>query len=593
MSEYGAEGEVRLPSLGPRGWARWAWRQLTSMRTALMLLVLLAVAAVPGSVWPQRRTDPGLVSDYLLDHPTAGAWLDRLGVFDVYTSPWFSAIYLLLFVSLVGCVLPRARTHARALRTPPPATPSRLDRLPAHAARPLPAPVGTSSGGQAVDEAVAAAAERVLRARRFRVRRHDRAHSRCGLSVAAETGYLSETGNLVFHLALVGLLGALAWGSLGTYSGQVTLVEGRTFANVVTSYDSFTASRLVEVGELAPFTVRLDSLDVAFESDASGTQLGAARRFDAQLTVTDRPGATPRAVTVSPNRPLDVAGTRAFLVGNGYAPAITVRGADGEVAFRGPVTTRPMDGNYKSVIVLKVPDAVPRQIGLAGVFLPTYDTDADGIPVSLFPDTLNPRLVLQVYVAEPGEDGLGVNTGVPQSVFRLDTRSMTRLSDTNGTPLQLVLAPGATSPLPDGAGSVTFDGYARFAALDIRRDPSRVWALAFASLALAGLTASLFVRRRRIWVRAGLATDADLLKDTDGGGITVEAGGLARRDDPDLAGEVDAVLDQVVAALTGTAAAARAPADGPVTDRAAEPEAPQRAVPGGDSTPEGDRLGSR
>lgn len=33
---------------------RWAWAQLTSMRTALFLLFLLALAAIPGSMVPQR-----------------------------------------------------------------------------------------------------------------------------------------------------------------------------------------------------------------------------------------------------------------------------------------------------------------------------------------------------------------------------------------------------------------------------------------------------------------------------------------------------------------------------------------------------------
>ena len=34
------------------------WRRLTSMRTALILLFLLAVAAVPGSLLPQRNLNP-------------------------------------------------------------------------------------------------------------------------------------------------------------------------------------------------------------------------------------------------------------------------------------------------------------------------------------------------------------------------------------------------------------------------------------------------------------------------------------------------------------------------------------------------------
>ena len=45
------------PALSPVELARWAWRQLTSMRTALVLLFLLALAAVPGSIVPQKNLD--------------------------------------------------------------------------------------------------------------------------------------------------------------------------------------------------------------------------------------------------------------------------------------------------------------------------------------------------------------------------------------------------------------------------------------------------------------------------------------------------------------------------------------------------------
>ena len=90
---------------------RWLWRQLTSMRTALILLFLLALASVPGSLFPQRGTSPLKVSQYLRDHPKLGPFLDSIHMFDVFASPWFAAIYLLLFVSMAGCVLPLARVH--------------------------------------------------------------------------------------------------------------------------------------------------------------------------------------------------------------------------------------------------------------------------------------------------------------------------------------------------------------------------------------------------------------------------------------------------------------------------------------------------
>ncbi|MBT5431725.1 MAG: cytochrome c biogenesis protein ResB, partial [Micrococcales bacterium] len=72
------------------------------MRNALILLLLLAIAAVPGSVYPQRSADPNGVKVFYDNRPELAPILDSLQLFDVYTSVWFSAIYILLFVSLAG-----------------------------------------------------------------------------------------------------------------------------------------------------------------------------------------------------------------------------------------------------------------------------------------------------------------------------------------------------------------------------------------------------------------------------------------------------------------------------------------------------------
>ncbi len=527
----GPPPEVTLPPLGAVGLLRWAWRQLTSMRTALLLLLLLAVAAVPGSVFPQRRVNPGSVQQYLADNPGTGPWLDRLGLFDVYSSVWFSAIYLLLFVSLVGCVLPRTRLHLRALRAAPPRTPRRLDRLPGHTKV-----VVDRTPADALDAATA-----VLRRRRYRVARHD------DTSVSAERGHLAETGNLAFHLSLLALLGAVAAGSLVGYSGQVLVVEQTSFANSVASYDTFEAGPRVDRGNLTPMAFTLDRLRVRFESQARGSQFGAPRQFDADLTVRDEPGATPRRVTISPNQPLDSNGVRVFLVGNGYAPVVTVRDGEGRVAFSGPVPFLPTgEANYKSLGVVKAPFAAPRQVGLTGFFLPTFGIDDAQGPISLFPDAVEPRLALAAFAGAPGETPM--TTGVPSSVYTLDTEGLEQLRTPDGRPLPL-LAPGATLTLPEGAGSVSFDGLRRYAALDVRYDPTKGWVLAAAVVALLGVTASLFVRRRRVWVRVG----------TDGSGRTVvEAAALARGDDPRLESEVLALL---VAAGLGPSPSGTAPDD--------------------------------
>ena len=113
-------------------YARNTWRTLTSMGTALVLLFLLALAAIPGALLPQRSLNESKVAQYLAEHPTIGPWLDRLQAFDVFSSFWFTAIYVLLFVSLVGCLTPRLAEHVRSLRAQPVAAPRNLSRLPKH-----------------------------------------------------------------------------------------------------------------------------------------------------------------------------------------------------------------------------------------------------------------------------------------------------------------------------------------------------------------------------------------------------------------------------------------------------------------------------
>src|SRR5580693_9648263 len=80
-------------SLGVVGWLRWGWRQLTSMRTALVLLFLLAAGSVPGSLLPQDGTNPAAVSQYYASHPVLAKVLGGLSLFNVFGAPWFAAIY--------------------------------------------------------------------------------------------------------------------------------------------------------------------------------------------------------------------------------------------------------------------------------------------------------------------------------------------------------------------------------------------------------------------------------------------------------------------------------------------------------------------
>ena len=517
------ESDVTQPTLGITGMARWSWRQLTSMRTALLLLLLLAIGAVPGSIWPQRNIDAGRVADYLASHRSTGPWLDRLGFFDVYSSPWFAAIYLLLFVSLVGCVVPRSRIHSRAMRAQPPRAPGRLERLPEH-------------GHVTVDgapEDVLQIARDVLRGRSFLGRR-------CrvrveGQSLSAESGYLRETGNLVFHIALIVVIVAIAIGHLFGWRGDRILVTGKSFSNTISGYDTFDPGPWVDTEALSPFTVAVDRLDVTFEERAGGAQRGAPRDFTAYTRTQTSPDAPQIKQTLKVNGPLMFGGASVFLLGNGYAPVITVRDAKGAVLLREATPFLPQDANYKSVGAVKVSSASPKQLGFFGFFLPSEYIDELAGPSSFFPDLRNPALALGVYEGELYPQGR------PQSVYTLSTEKMTQLKNAKGEPLRLLIKPGQTMKLPDGRGSVTFDSVQRWAGLSIRYDPGKVLALGGSVAALAGLIASLMIRRRRVFVRVR----------ADGHRTVVSIGGLAKGEDPRLGRTIEDLL-RTIAERTGT-----------------------------------------
>ncbi|GAA3615583.1 cytochrome c biogenesis protein ResB [Kineosporia mesophila] len=513
MPRLDAQRDVAQPKLSPLGWLRWMWRQLTSMRTALILLMLLAFAAVPGSLIPQTRIDPSKVSTFLEDHPDLGPWVRRLDGFDVYGSPWFSAIYLLLFISLIGCVVPRTRQQYRALRAKPPRAPRRLERMPVHAT--------THTAASSAE--VLAAARKALRRKRYRVHAHD------GDTLSADRGLLSETGNLVFHLSLLGLLATMAIGSFISYSGQSVVVVGDKWSNTLPQYDSFTGGRAVGSDDLAPYSFTLKSFDADFDKVSTGNQFGAARDFEGKLEVIEKPGATPVERTIKVNDPLDVNGSRVFLVGNGYAPKITVRDGEGNVVASGAVPFLSTDSNYTSTGVVKAADAKPKQLGLMAVFLPTASTDPDtGAEISVFPDDDNPKLQLYAFTGD-----LGLDDGVGRSVYVLDTSRLTAIKGSDGKQFTKTIGVGESVKLPGGNGTVTFDGVTRYVALDVRYDPTKIYVLVFALAALCGVTASLFVRRRRVWFRV----------TPSAGGITaVGIGGLSRTEDTQLAEEVRSLL---------------------------------------------------
>ena len=480
---------VEIPELGFVGLARFAWRQLTSMRTALILLMMLGIAAVPGSLVPQRTSNPIGVRNFFDQNPSLSIWYDRFYLFDVYGSPWFSAIYILLFISLIGCVLPRTVEHFHAMRAQPPATPRNLSRMEHYT---------TFSA----DPAVLESATQWLKKNRFRLRVSED-------SISAEKGYLRETGNLLFHLSLILILVGVSLGSLFGLQGEAIVNSGERFVNVATSYDSLRLGKLTKESDLGQFTISVDKFVAKYDPKTNMPQ-------DYTAYVTTTVDGVSKKQVMKVNSPLTFGSTRVYLQANGYSPIVTVRDSQGNVAFQGPVTFLPQDGNLRSIGAIKVPDANP-PVGFVSSFLPTYERTKGMGGISIYPELLNPRLLFSVW----GGD-LGLDSGIPQSVYRINTDEMTNLG---------LGSVGIGESFDYPGGTITLEGVTPWINLQIVDDRGKGFALVGAIFAILGLLSSLYGRRRRIWIRV---TDSQ-----------VEVAGLAKNNAPGLEEEIFRFVESV------------------------------------------------
>ena len=481
--------KVEVPEIGALALLRYGWRQLTSMRTALILLMLLGIAAIPGSLIPQRITNPIAVRDFYINDPNMARWYDRFYLFDVYGSPWFSAIYILLFISLAGCVLPRSLEHYKAMRAAPPATPRHLSRMEFHQE--------IAANSDALEKAAD-----WFKKNRFRVRREEG-------SLSAEKGYLRETGNLLFHLSLILILVGVSFGALFGMRGEAIINVGERFINVPTTYDSLSLGKLSNEKSLDLFEIKLDRFEAKYDP-----RTNQPRDYTAWVTVTEN-GKTAKKV-LKVNKPLTFGSSRVYLQANGYSPVVTVRDSQGNVALQGPVPFLPQDGNLRSIGAIKVPDAVP-PVGFVGNFLPTNQRTETQGSISIFPELLDPKLLFSIWKGD-----LGLDSGVPQSVYRLDTENLQRIALGS-------VKPGETYTYPEG--SITLETVVPWVNLQIVKDPGKNYALLGGIVAVLGLLSSLYGRRRRIWVR-----------QTNAG---VEVAGLAKNGVAGLEQEIAVLVETV------------------------------------------------
>jgi cytochrome c biogenesis protein len=508
---------------------RNTWRGLTSMRTALVLLFLLALAAMPGALLPQRQLNAPKTDDYISAHGWWGSLLDRLQFFDVYSSVWFSAIYLLLMVSLVGCLAPRSFEYVRSMRARPVLTPRNLSRMPHYR-----------------QATVAAPAEDVLNAASARLSGWRRVvHDETGgaRSLSAERGYLRETGNLMFHFGMLGLIVFFALGKMFSYDGQVIVqANGSQFCNAgIYNYDSFNAGLRVDGTQLDPFCVKVNDFAATYTPDGQPEHYQSSIEYQSGA---DLQTGTWRPYLLEVNSPLRTAGDRVYLLGHGYSPKFTVTYPDGTTRTQA-VQWRPENpqtllssGATKFDPPGVTDEAVRRtkQIAITGLFAPSAFLHGT-VLTSSGPELTNPAVAVDIMRGD-----LGTDSGRGQSIFSIDQSMVDNGRLKRVTRQNLVV--GQQLTLDDGT-KIRFDGVQQWVSLQVSHDPTQGFVLGFAIAMLLGLGGSLLVKRRRLWVRVIPADDGS-------GGTVVEVGGLARTDQAGYGEEFTRIAEKLVSGKRGT-----------------------------------------
>ena len=521
---------TEAPPEAPRGpttsnralaFLRNTWRGLTSMRTALVLLFLLALAALPGALLPQRKLNAPKVDEYIAAHGWWGTLLDRLEFYDVYSSVWFSAIYLLLMISLVGCLTPRSFEYVKAMGAKPVLTPRNLSRMP-HYRR------GTTT--LTLDEI-----HGQLSGWRRVVRQEDG-------SISAERGFLRETGNLLFHFSMLGLIVFFALGKMFGYEGQVIVqADGSQFCNSgIYNYDSFNAGLRVDGTDLNPFCVKVNDFTAHY------TESGQPDYYHSNVQYQsgdDLQTGTWRPYNLEVNSPLRTNGDRVYLLGHGYSPKFTVTFPDG--------STRTLDTQWRPVdpTTLLSEGATKfdqpgitddtqrrtRQIAITGLLAPTAFMHGS-VLTSSAPGLDQPAVAVDVMRGD-----LGLDSGRGQSVFEVDQSLVDdgRLKKVARQNLKV----GEELKLDDGT-KIRFDGVGQWVSLQVSHDPTQGFVLGFAITMFLGLGASLLVKRRRLWVRVKPGTE-------DEPGTVIEVAGLARTDQAGYGEEFNRISERLVMVQKG------------------------------------------
>jgi cytochrome c biogenesis protein len=500
------------------------WRNLRSMRTALILLLLLALASVAGSVIPQWPTSPERVLQYQQAHHWVGEFYERAGLFDVFGSWWFVLITALLFTSLVACLVPRTRAAWRSVRQRPMQA-REIDAFRHYEEIAVPA---------APDAAIASSV-RVLRRRAFRVAADPGSHT-----VAAEKGAAREVGSLCFHWAFILLLAGVIWGKGTGYTGYAVIAPGATWVDAQANYQGELRAGRFFGGDFTGTGIRLRSFDVTYGPT------GVATDFVSHVDLLDPEGNLIRTQDIRVNHPAHVAGLNVFQNAFGWAPQLKVSLDGTPLADQTLVLSRE-----------PAPAGVPAEaMPWLGYLKVTSVKPQMALEVELYPDSR--AFFQQLTTGQPVPMTTEFDPVIRFTVWRgpildpspasLDTTFMRKTASgvVGGGRVASLKTGRPVQTGDEGQGlTLSFATLGQYTVLEVTRDRGVPVVLVAAILILLGLLPALYTSRRKVWVRAA----------PNGTGALLKVGGFALQRKPQFEEEFAKVVKALTEAAGGRSSA--------------------------------------
>ena len=494
------------------------WRTLRSMRTALILLLMLALASVAGSLVPQWPNSPERVIRYQLDHPLVGAFYGRAGLFDVYGSWWFVLITTLLFVSLVACLFPRTRALVRTLRQRP-VQAREIDAFRLYEER-----VVSADPARAID-----GSRRVLRRRLFRVSRDGDGRQ----ALAAEKGALREVGSLLFHWAFLLIVIGVIYGKGTGFTGRAVVVEGKTWVDAQANYDGDLRTGRFFNDDFTGVGLHLRGFEDTYRTS------GQPMDFVSHVDLLDPQGNVAQQADIRVNHPASIDGVEFFQYGFGWAPVVEVR-EHGELIASEPITfvqdTAP-EGVPQLAMpwhgILKLPSLHP-QVGMTLELWPDsrawLQLRTTGQPVAMT-QSFEPIMFYKVYRGDLTDTSA---RSLDASVMRKAGQGVVGAAQTVDLRTGKVVADGASA----SGLTISFPELRQYSVFQVSRDRGVPLVLLAAILVLLGLLPALYTSRRKVWVRA----------EPNGTGTVLKVGGFALQRKPQFDEEFSKLVDAMARA---------------------------------------------